>query len=438
MLWLYTLVLGLGLAVLSPVLWLRNGRHGRYTRHWRERLGKVPPLEREGAIWVHAVSVGEALAVERLVAELQRAFPDRPIVLSVTTAAARQLVEGRIAADRIFYFPLDFRFSTQRTLQAIRPALVLIAETEIWPRFLQQARNSGVRVVFVNGRISGRSYARYRWVRRWLRPVLAGVDRWLMQSATDCERVRDLGAPEAAVEVAGNLKFDLTPPEHRPVLRQLARHFQAAQVRNVIVAGSTMPGEEEILLAVFRHLRQQFPTCILVLAPRHPQRFDAVARQLELSGLPWSRRSQLESAGVHAGGVWLLDSLGELATLYRYADAAFIGGSLAPHGGHNLLEPAYFGVPVVFGPSMHNFAAIAEEFLAAKAAFRAESSVELERILFRLLSDDRLRTSTGEAARALLQAKAGATQRVVATVQAMLGPSFSSASDAAVTARPPA
>lgn len=420
MLWLYSIVLGAGLLALSPVLWLRDGPNGRYRRHGRERLGRLPALAQPGAIWVHAVSVGEALAVERLVRDLRAAFPQRPVVLSVTTAAARRVAEGRIQADRIFYFPLDFRFSTRRALAAMRPALILVAETEIWPRFLREARKAGARVVFVNGRISSRSFTRYRWARPWLHGTLARVDGWLMQSETDAERVRDLGADPGRVRVAGNLKFDLEPPESRGLLRQLARHFSASGVETVVGAGSTMEGEEEILLAAFAQLRQRFPATLLVLAPRHPERFEAVARRLEASGLPWSRRTQLETAGVRAGGVWLLDSLGELAALYRYADVAFVGGSLAPHGGHNLLEPAYFAAPVVFGPYMHNFAAIAEEFLTARAAFRAESGAELERILGRLLGDDRLRTTTGQAGRAVLQAKTGATGRVMAFLAPLL------------------
>ncbi|MGH9536217.1 MAG: 3-deoxy-D-manno-octulosonic acid transferase, partial [Terriglobales bacterium] len=304
MLWLYSMVLAAGMAALSPVLWLRDGRARRYTRHWRERLGRLRRMEVGGAIWVHAVSVGEALAVERLIGELRQRFPQRPVVLSVTTAAARGVVEGRMATEQVFYFPLDFRFSTRRALAAIRPALVLVAETEIWPRFLQQAHRSGARVIFVNGRISGRSYARYRWVRWGLRPALTGVDRWLMQTETDAERIRDLGAPAARVEIAGNLKFDLAPPEHRALLRQLARHFRASGVQSVVVAGSTMESEEAILLRTFGRLRQQFPTALLILAPRHPRRFDAVAELVAASGLPWSRRSQLETAGVPAGGVW--------------------------------------------------------------------------------------------------------------------------------------
>lgn len=431
MLWLYSIVLAAGLLVLSPALLLRDGAEGRYRRHGRERLGRLAAMDREGTIWVHAVSVGEALAVERLIGELRTAFPGRPVVLSVTTAAARRVAAGRIPADRIFYFPLDFRFSTRRALAAIRPALVVVAETEIWPRFLREARKAGARVVFVNGRISSRSFSRYRCVRPLLSGTLARVDGWLMQTETDAERARDLGAASHRVVAAGNLKFDLEPREDRALLRQLTGHFRAAKVETVWVAGSTMEGEEEMLLGVFAQVRQHFPATLLVLAPRHPQRFEAVAKLVAASGLPWTRRAQLEREGVRAGGVWLLDSLGELAGLYRLADVAFIGGSLAPHGGHNLLEPAYFGAPVVFGPSMHNFASIAEEFLAARAAFRADSGAELERIVLRLLGDDQLRAATGQAGRAVLESRAGATRRILEFLKTLLAPQA-----APVAARP--
>ena len=420
MFWLYSIVLALGLLAISPVLLLKDTQNGRYTRFLGERFGRLPKLEEVGAIWLHAVSVGEALAIERLIAMLRDEFPERPIVLSVTTAAARGVVERRMPAQRLFYFPLDFRWVARRSLRAVRPALVLIVETEIWPNFLREARAAGVPVAFINGRISGRSYARYRLVRRLMRRALGDVTCWLMQTQTDADRCLDLGARPERVQVAGNLKFDLVPPEKRALLRLLAAKFRDAGVNHVLVAGSTMEGEEAILLDTFAGVRERFPRALLILAPRHPQRFEAVAAMLARGPLPWSRRARLESDGVQAGGVLLLDSLGELATLYRYADIAFIGGSLVPHGGHNLLEPAYFGAPIVFGPSMHNFAAIAEEFLAAHAAFRADSAAELCHVILRLLDDNRLREEMGRGARLLLESKRGATARVVEVVRPLL------------------
>lgn len=420
---LYSIVLALGIAAMTPWLALGDSPNGRYTRFLGERFGRVRPVG-QGAIWIHAVSVGEALAVERLIAQLRQRFPARPVVLSVTTATGRAVAERRIAADQIFYFPLDFRFAARRTLKAIRPALVLIAETEIWPNFLREAELQGVPVMFINGRISGRSYARYRLIRRLLRPTLGRVASFLMQTATDAERVLELGAEPERVQVAGNLKFDLIPPEHPAFLRRLGAKLGDAGISRVLVAGSTMESEEEAVLAAYRQVRAQAPapeTLLLVVAPRHPQRFERAAELIAQSGLRWTRRTRLDTEPLPGGGVLLLDSLGELASVYQLAEMAFIGGSLAPHGGHNLLEPAYWGVPVVFGPHMENFAQIAEQFLAAGAALRTGSAHELGHLWQQLLADPGLRARVGGKARAMLESQRGATGRALEAIAAALG-----------------
>ncbi len=424
---LYSFCLLLGLLAFSPVLLLKDTRNGRYTRFLGERFGFVPPLEREGAIWVHAVSVGETLAAERLLVALKAQYPNRPIVLSVTTAAARAMAERRIGCDRLFYFPLDFRWMCRRTLRAIRPSLILIMETEIWPNFLRETRAQRIDVLFVNGRISGRSFARYRFIRRLLRPALRGVTAFLMQTQTDAERILYMGAAQRQVQVIGNLKFDLVPPENRSLLKLLVTRFRAAGVQEVIVAGSTMEGEEALVLEAFEMLREHYPAALLILAPRHPQRFDEVAGLIQTSGLPLTRRTLLEETEVAAGGVLLLDTVGELASVFKYADAAFIGGSLVPHGGHNILEPAYFGAPIIFGPHMHNFTAIAEEFLDKKAAFRADSVQELAHVWRRLLGDEKLRRQVGEMAQALLASKRGATALVMDMIERRLNASSAKA-----------
>ena len=422
MYWLYSMVLGLGLVALTPLLMLRNSPDGRYTRFLSERFGRVRPVG-TGAIWIHAVSVGEALAMERLIAQLRRRFPDRPVVLSVTTATGRAVAERRIAADRIFYFPLDFRFAARRALRAIQPDLVLIAETEIWPNFLRAAAAQAVPVTFINGRISGRSYARYRLVRRLLRPSLGRASSFLMQTATDAARIQDLGADPARVVVAGNLKFDVIPPEQPGFLRMLRAGLAASGIEQVLVAGSTMETEEEAVLEAYRQTRAASAApekLLLIVAPRHPQRFDRVAALMAASGLAWMRRSRLEQEALPPGGVLLLDSLGELATAYQVATAAFVGGSLAPHGGHNILEPAYWGVPVVMGPHMENFAHIAEQFLSAGAALRAASVAELAHLWKRLLGECDLRQRVGGAARRLLESQRGATERALEAIEAAL------------------
>ncbi|HWG38636.1 MAG TPA: 3-deoxy-D-manno-octulosonic acid transferase [Terriglobales bacterium] len=422
MLALYSTLLALGLICMTPWLLFRNSPDGRYTRFLGERFGGLGAMPGRGTIWLHAVSVGEALAIERLIAQLRRRFPRRSVVLSVTTATGRAVAERRIQADRIFYFPLDFRFAARRALRAVQPELVLIAETEIWPNFLREAEVLGIPVMFINGRISGRSFARYRLARRIMRPTMARVSNFLMQTPTDARRALALGADPARVEIAGNLKFDLIPPEQPAFLAMLRGRLQAAGISHVLVAGSTMEGEEEAVLAAFR--RAITPDCaaLLILAPRHPQRFERVAELLASSGLPWQRRSRLEVGGaaLAPGGVLLLDSLGELASTYQVASLAFVGGSLAPHGGHNLLEPAYWGVATAFGPHMENFAAIAEQFLAAGAALRVGSAHELGHVWRQMLGDDAARQHIGAAARALLASQRGATDRALDAIAAML------------------
>jgi 3-deoxy-D-manno-octulosonic-acid transferase len=417
---LYTIILALGLIAVSPLLLLKDIHDGRYTRFLSERFGFVRPLPGGGAIWVHAVSVGETLAVERLLATLREQFPQAPVVLSVTTASGRALAEKRIRADRIFYFPLDLPFAVRRSLRAIEPALVLIVETEIWPNFLRLASERGARVVFVNGRISGRSYARYRLVRRLMRRALSGASRMLMQSHQDAQRILDLGADSQKVEIAGNLKFDLMPPQKPQLIGMLQAQMHAAGVEHVVVAGSTMEGEDELVLRAFERLRADYPATVLILAPRHPQRFGRVEQAVRQFGFPLVRRTALPGAPVARGGVLLLDTVGELAAVYGLADVAFVGGSLVPHGGHNLLEPAYFAVPIVFGPYMQNFAAIAEQFIRANAAMRADSSIELGNVCSRLLGDEAMRRRIGVAARELLESQRGATARALEVIADLL------------------
>ncbi len=450
MLLAYSIVLGLGLLALTPLFLLRNPPDGRYTRFLGERFGAVGAVAGRGAIWVHAVSVGEALAMERLIAQLQQQFPQRPVVLSVTTATGRSVATRRIAADRIFYFPLDFRFAARRALRRLEPALVVIAETEIWPNFLLAAAEQGVPVMFLNGRISGRSYARYRLIRRLLRPILKNVAGFLMQTETDAQRVLELGADPARVQVAGNLKFDLIPPEQPAFLRMLRARLTEAGITQVLVAGSTMEGEERAVLEAYRRAAAAAKSAtLLILAPRHPPRFGPVGAILQASGLAWVRRSELEDtpgAGgsgaapggerLPMGGVLLLDSLGELASAYQLATCAFIGGSLAPAGGHNFLEPAYWGVPTVFGPHMENFAAIAEQFVAAGAAMQAASGYELGQVWAALLTDAGLRERVGGAARALLESQRGATGRALEAIAAALPAGAAPPSAATAAAEP--
>jgi 3-deoxy-D-manno-octulosonic-acid transferase len=426
MYFLYSVLFGAALLLASPYLLLKGLRQNKYLHSLGERLGRVPEklatratTEEDGAIWVHAVSVGEALAVAPLLKELRGRLPGRSVFVSTTTRTGQKVAAERLEADEIFYFPLDFAFACRRLLAAVRPSLVIIAETEIWPNFLREARRAGARVVFVNGRLSDRSFRRYRWFRFFLRRALSQVDYFLMQSEEDARRIRELGAPPERVAVGGNLKFDLPQPKRPAFLDDLVSLAQSAPI---IVAGSTLPAEEEQILRaldVCGSVGGRRP--LLVLAPRHPERFEDVVSLLQRRGVSYVRRSQ----GTAANGrpaVFLLDTLGELAGTYAAANIAFVGGSLVRAGGHNPIEPALWGKPVLFGPSMENFRGIARALVEAHAAFQVNSPDEMGVLLAALLSNPEACHRAGAAGRALVERERGAAARCAARIAALIGP----------------
>ncbi|MGH9804437.1 MAG: 3-deoxy-D-manno-octulosonic acid transferase [Candidatus Acidiferrales bacterium] len=417
---LYSLLLGATLALLSPYFLLKGLRRNKYLHSLGARLGRVPEALRQparGALWVHAVSVGEALAVAPLLKELRARFPGRRIFVSTTTRTGQEMASKRLATDGTFYFPLDFAFACRRALEAIQPAMVVIAETEIWPNFLREARRAGARVVFVNGRISNRSFRGYRLWRLFVRRALNDADFFLMQSEADARRIRALGVPASRVAVGGNLKFDLPEPERPAFLAELE---QAAQGAPVVVAGSTMKGEEELLLDALRVSREvKGPRAVLVLAPRHPERFKAVAQLLDARGLRVLRRSDWRADG-HRPEVVLLDTMGELAGAYAAATVAFVGGSLVPHGGHNPIEPALWAKPVLFGPSMENFRSIAQALVDARGAFQVRSPQALGILLATLLNDAEACRRAGAAARAVVERERGASARCAERIASLL------------------
>jgi len=441
---IYSLLLGLAALLLTPY-WMWHGiRHGKYFSNLGQRLGfSFPSLDqlsekRPGAIWIHAVSVGEALSGVALARRLKQAYPDRPLVVSTTTLTGHALARERIPfADAICYFPLDWAFCIRRALRAVRPSIVIVLETEIWPNFLREARRRRVPVVFVSGRISDRSFARYRhylgvfgfYLRPFLRSALADASAFLMQSEKDAERIRALGAPPDRVYVSGNLKYDLELPATTPISHWLATEAQRRGRSPIIVAGSVVATEEPHALIAFGTLQGEFPKALLVLAPRKPECFDSAAEFIDESHRKFIRRSQLPvpapSQNCPLQGefsipddvtVILLDTIGELASLYRVADGAFVGGSLVPSGGHNILEPAAFGKIPVFGPSMENFAEIAERFTSAGAAVQVESPEDAGVAWIEFLRNPERAARMGETARNLVENSRGATDRAIAEI----------------------
>lgn len=450
MYFLYSVLTAAGMLLLLPYFVVQGLRRGKYLHSVRQRLGwlpaavHTPEANAAGATWIHAVSVGEALAALPLARRLKERFPDRRLVVSTTTATGQRLARERMDfADAVFYFPLDWAGPVRCAFQAVRPSLVVILETEIWPNFLREARRAGVPVVFVNGRISERSFQRYRralrffggFLRGFLARVLGNATLFLMQTEEDAQRLRALGAPVERVVVAGNLKYDLPTPASTPVVGWLESELRRHQRHPVVVAGSVTAGEEALILIAFGIVQGQWPHALLVLAPRKPERFDAAARLAEESNRKVQRRSQLSfEAAVDASrdaslgegvSVLLLDSVGELAGLYRLADAVFVGGSLVPAGGHNILEPAFFGKPPFFGPSMENFREMAAMFLKAGAAIQVHSPEELGSGWIELIQDNARREQMGRAARELVECSRGATQRSLEHIADILAASQS-------------
>jgi len=447
---LYSVLMGFAALLTSPYWLIQGLRHGKYLTNLRERLGfslsglERLPAERAGAIWIHAVSVGEALSGATLARRLKDAYPQRPLVVSTTTLTGYALAKERMPfADAVIFFPLDWAFCVRRVLEATKPAVVVILETEIWPNFLREAGRREIPVLFVSGRISDRSFSRWQsylnafgfYLRPLLRSALQNAGAFLMQTERDAERVRFLGAPTERVTVSGHLKYDLELPAPTPLSQWLEQECQRRDRHPLIVAGSVVATEEPLALIAFGVVQGDFPRALLVLAPRKPERFSAAAEFIEESHRKFVRRSELplEGPGIppNANGnkdgipdeatVLLLDSIGELASLYRLADAVFVGGSLVNSGGHNILEPAAFGKVPVFGPSMENFAAIAARFVESNAAIQVESPEDAGVEMIHLLKDPEKMRRMGGSAQQLVETSRGALDRAQAEISKHLG-----------------
>jgi 3-deoxy-D-manno-octulosonic-acid transferase len=447
MYFVYSVFTAAGVLLLSPYLLLRGMGRRQYLKNLPERMGmRFPPellaaggAAGPGAIWVHAVSVGEVLAALPLARSLKQRFGERRLVISTTTATGQALARERMKfADAVFYFPLDWRGPVRRALTAVHPALVVVFETEIWPNFLRETRRTGTPVVFVNGRISDRSFRRFTRALRWFGSVLRGFLRgaladgtlYLMQSEEDATRVLALGAPVGRVVVAGNLKYDLARAEENELEVWLRQEVARSGSGPLLVAGSVVAGEESAVLEALAAVERKWPNALLVLAPRKPDRFDTAAALIEQSGRVAVRRSGLLLGGAAAGAltcepgaprrVLLLDTIGELAAMYGIADVVFIGGSLEPMGGHNPLEPAVAGRAPVFGPSMDNFRDVAREFVRADAAIVVSSGAELGAAWIELLGDPERRARMGRAAQELVERHRGATAATLDRLAAVL------------------
>lgn len=426
-LFFYNLALVSGLVASAPWWLWRIATTNKYREGLPQRLGKVPPWFESAAgdrpaIWLHAVSVGEVLAVTHLVSEIERLFPKLQVLVSTTTRTGQTLARERFGANRVFYCPLDLPWAVRAYLDAIHPRMLILAETEFWPNLLSGCFQRGVPVVVVNGRISDRSWPRYKMLWRLWQPILSKISCALAQSETDAERLKAIGVEPDRVIVTGNLKFDVRATRQAEATRLL---LLLARNLRLIVAGSTLDGEEEALLEIWPALSRSIPQLALVIAPRHPERFDTVAALLKGSGVAWVKRSSWNGRAfedlrsIAARQVVLLDTIGELASLYSLASVAFVGGSLVPAGGHNPLEPAQFGVPIVIGVHYANFRAITDA-LRARQAISIATKDELSRTLRELLTDQEKASGMGRRAKRVFDEHSGATDKTVRAIQDVL------------------
>ena len=416
----YSILLAVGFLLMSPLFLLRREK---YASGFKQRLGDYPEFKHDGrkVIWLHCVSVGETNAARPLVDELLGQFGDHRLVISTTTRTGHELARKLFTdkADAIIYFPFDFKLTVRRALDRFKPSVVLLMETEIWPRFIHEAKLAGAKLAIVNGRLSQRSAHRYGIVRSFVSRVLEDVDLALMQHEADADRIKDLGIDPAKVFVTGNLKFEQSASEADESLTvEFRNRYAISNEKPLIIAASTHEPEEQYVLEALDG--ELGDSCRLMIVPRHPERFDAVEGQLVRSGYKFVRRSEPQSEVDRTADVILLDTIGELRAAYPLAEIVFVGGSLIPHGGQNILEPAAAGKAIVTGPHTANFTAIVRQFREQDAIRETPDAPDASQIAERLfeefsmlLEDDELRTRLGQNALRLMTSAYGATSKTI-------------------------
>ena len=410
MIFVYRLVLYLFLPVLLIRLVLRGFSNPAYWRRWRERFALDRQSLQRADLWVHAVSVGEVRAATPLILAILERSPSLCIVVTtMTPTGADQLRKSLHDKVRHCYAPYDYPGAVARFLARVRPSLLIVLETEIWPNIVTACYRHDTPVIFTNVRMSARSHRGYRYLHSLIAPVLANISAFGVQSRADAERIIDLGGDASRVTVTGSIKFEV---QLSPSLREVAlvERRQWGSDREVWVAGSTHDGEEEMLLAVYDEVKRQHPKLLLVLAPRHPERFAAVVRLCRRAGYTVVRRTEQQGAVPHNTDVYVADTMGELPMFYSASEVAYVGGSWTPVGGHNILEVCAVGVPVLFGPYMFNFSEISQIVLQRQAGRQIKSPNELAAVLHEYLDDANLRFATGEAGRVVVEENRGALQ----------------------------
>ncbi|MBE0500718.1 MAG: 3-deoxy-D-manno-octulosonic acid transferase [Desulfuromonadales bacterium] len=428
MYFLYNVILIVVALILVPYYLIKGVRFGKTRRGIRERFGwydknKLAKLDGKQVFWVHAVSVGETRAAIPLIKVLRKTYPDAGILISNVTETGHAIASEIKEIDACIYFPFDLSWVVAWSLKKIKPAVVIIVETEIWPNFVRHTKRRGTKLIMVNGRISDRSFPRYLRFRGIFSLLLKQFDAFCMQSIQDADRIKVLGAPSAKVSVSRNLKFDMQIDLSAiPSVEQIKSLYRLSPDLLIWVAGSTHAGEEEQLVTVYRQLLAQFNNLVLVLVPRHPQRTRLVADMLSKQGTPYRLRSQLKAGDteLQSGEVLLVDTIGEIMPLYKVADVVFVGGSFVPVGGHNVLEAALLKKPVLFGPYMHNFKEISQLILKSCGGWKVENAKGLAERMETLLQHESLRESVGLSGFGLIDRNAGATAETIAVIDRIL------------------
>jgi 3-deoxy-D-manno-octulosonic-acid transferase len=390
---LYSLIYTLAFLVILPYFLIAGMIRQKYFASAAERFGFIPQRSSEPSIWIHTVSVGEFLAAKTLIRKIQEKYPNIPLFISTTTITGQKLA-AEFLPDRTFYFPFDWKWCVRRVFKSLNPGLILILETEIWPNFLWEAHDQKIPVILINGRISDRSFSRYRLVRK----MIPGFTECWMQSVQDASRMKQIEKDPQRIKVMGNIKFEYQPQTLSPALQRLVEEWRGPSL--LLIAGSTMPGEEEILVDSFQQLRSDLQLK-LVIAPRHPERFNEVVQLIQRKGLEVTRRSENESSDAP---IMILDTIGELAAVYEMSDLVFIGGTLR-YNGHNPIEPAYYGKAIVSGPEYKNFRTVFEEFISNESIVVTE---DITSAIRNLANDSDRRTTLGNAARELVKKNQGA------------------------------
>ena len=426
----YSLLLTVGFIVLLPKFAIDALRTRKYVTGLGQRLGNLPAVpHNHPIIWIHCVSVGETEAARPLVKALLDRFPSHRLVVSTTTVTGQRVARSAFGneAAAVFYFPIDWAWTVRRVLRALQPAAVLIMETELWPHLLRECRARDIPVALVNGRISENSLRRYGMIRSFMRRVVNDLAVALMQSERDADRMRQLGLAPDRVLMAGNVKFDSAEAaSDEAITTGLRQRFGFSGSEQLIVAGSTHAPEEAVVIDAFKQLRELQPRVRLLIAPRHPERFGEVEALLNKSGLHWAGRSAAQKPEDKVCDIVLLDTVGELRATYPLATVAFVGGSIAPHGGHNLLEPASLGVAVVTGAHTENFAAITRALVEQDAAFQlpklevSQTTTALASVLGEILADEQRRREVGQRALKVCNQNRGATARTLQVIENLL------------------